>query len=167
MGVIVKRTVVLRAIVTDQLKQELDEELQRGIDEIDQRVRELDFRTQPYITDLQRTNIQQAMAIRKQVEAEKQRHQQLRNTLQERKQQLQELKDGDEVVRGTLESDVEVNEGDNLAELLGGVEILTKDEKVLEIRQRRIDEVEQEAASEIITDVSRVSDMGLDVSSQR
>ncbi len=167
MGVIVKRKVILRAIVTDQLKQELDEELQRGIDEIDQRIRQLDFRTQPYITDLQRTNIQQAIAFRKQVEAEKQRHQQLRSTLQERKQQVQELKDGDEIIRGTLESDVEVNEGDNLTELLGGVEIVIKDGQVMEIRQRRPAEVEEEEAPQIITDVSRVSDMGLDVSSQQ
>ena len=156
MGVIVKRTVILRAVVTDQLKQELDEELQRAIDEIDQRIRQLDFRSQPYITDLQRTNIQQAMAVRKQVEAENQRHQQVRNTLQERKQQVQQLENGDEVIRGTLEGEIEVNEGDNLAEVLGGVEIVTKDDEVVDIRQRPPAELEQEAAPAIITDVSNM-----------
>ena len=100
-GIIVKRTVILRSIVTDKLKQELDEELQRAIDEIDQRIQQIDFRTQPYITDLQRSNIQQAIAIRKQVETEKDRQQQVRDTLQQRKEQVQALQNGNEVIRGT------------------------------------------------------------------
>ena len=47
------------------------------------------------------------------------------------------LDNGAEVIRGTLESDVEVNEGDDLSVLLGGTEIVTKDDIVIEIRQRQ------------------------------
>ena len=152
--IIVKRTVILRSVVTDQLKQELDEELQRAIDEIDQRIQQIDFRTQPYITDLQRSNIQQAIAIRKQVETEKDKQRQVRDTLQQRKEQVQALQNGDEVIRGTLESQVEVQAGDNLAEILAGVEIVTKDDMVVEIRQRKLADLEQEQVPEIITDLS-------------
>lgn len=157
--VIVKRNVILRSIVTDKLKQELDEELQHGIDEIDQRIQQIDFRTQPYITDLQRTNIQQAMAIRKQVEAEKTKQQQLREQLRQRKEQIQALENGDEVIRGSLESQVEIEEGDNLTEVLAGVEIITEDDVVVEIRQRQIADLQQEDVPQIITDLTTNMDV--------
>ena len=153
-GVMVKRNVILRSVVTDKLKQDLQDELQHAVDEIDQRVRQIDFRTQPYITDLQRTNIQQAMAVRKQVETEKERQQQLRSGLQERQEQLKTLVNDDEVIRGALDSYIEIKEGDNLADVLGGVEIVTKDDLVIAIRERSMIDLQREAAPAIITDLS-------------
>ncbi|MBU0611107.1 MAG: YlqD family protein, partial [Armatimonadetes bacterium] len=107
MGVQVKRTVILRAIVTDELKQQVSEELQGAANEIEQRVQQLDFSTKAYITDLQRADLQRAMAVRKQIETEKQKQNELRDALLERKAQVAELENGQEVIRGTLESYVE------------------------------------------------------------
>jgi hypothetical protein len=135
-GVIVKRNVILRAIVTDQLKADVSAELQAAADEIEQRLEQLDFSTKAYITDLQRADLQRAMAVRKQIEAEKQKQTEVRDALLERKAMVAELENDTEVVRGTLESTVEVNVGDDLAVLLGGTEIVTKDDVVIEIRQR-------------------------------
>lgn len=141
MGVLVKRTVILRAIVTDELKSQVSQELQDAADEIEQRVQQLDFSTKAYITDLQRADLQRAMAVRKQIEAEKQKQTELRDALLERKAQVGELENDQEVIRGTLESFVEINEGDDLSVLLGGTEIVTKDNVVVEIRQRRPEEI--------------------------
>ncbi len=140
MGVVIKRNVILRSIVTDRLKEQLKEELQRSIEEIDQRIQQIDFRTQPYITELQRSNIQQAMAVRQQVNQEKEKQRSVREVLLGRIKQVEELELGEEIIRGTLESQVEVEEGDNLAEVLGGQEIVTKDDVVVEIRQRTVGE---------------------------
>lgn len=144
-GVLIKRTVVLRAIVTDQLKEQVSAELQAAADEVEQRVQQLDFSTKAYITDLQRADLQRAMAVRKQVEAEKQKQTELRDALMERKAEIAELENGTEVVRGTLESFVEISEGDDLAVIMGGTEIVTKDDKVVEIRQRRPEEILEQA----------------------
>ena len=149
MGVIIKRNVILRSIVTERLKEQLKEELQRSVDEIDQRVQQIDFRTQPYITELQRSNIQQAMAVRQQVEQEKQRQRGLREALLENMNQVEKLEEGQEITRGVLESEVEISEGDSLAEALSGQEIVTKDDVVVEIRQRALSE--EEATPTIIT----------------
>ncbi len=157
MGVVIKRNVILRSIVTEQLKKQLKEELQRNIDEIDQQIRQIDFRTQPYITELQRSNIQQAMAVRGQIEQEKERQRSVREALLGRMKQVEELELGEEVIRGTLESQMEVEEGDNLAEVLGGREIVTKDDVVVEIRQRAASE-EEEAPAIITTQASRAGD---------
>ncbi|MHB8994159.1 MAG: YlqD family protein [Armatimonadota bacterium] len=141
-GVLIKRNVILRAIVTDQLKEQVSTELQAAADEVEQRVQQLDFSTKAYITDLQRADLQRAMAVRKQIEAEKQKQTELRDALLERKAQVAELENGQEVVRGTLESFVEIKEGDDLAVLLGGTEIVSKDDIVVAVRQRRPEELE-------------------------
>ncbi len=152
-SVTIRRNVLLRSIVTDKLRKELSEELQNAADEVDQRVQQLDFQTRAYITDLQRTNLQQAMAVRKQIEAEKHRQQELRDALLERKAQVEELEDGAEVVRGTLESYVELSVGDNIAEVLGGIEIVTKDDVVVEIRQRQTVDEGEESVAQLIQEV--------------
>ena len=138
--VVVKRNVILRSIVTAKLREELSTELQDAATEVEQRMGQLDFQTKAYISDLQRTNLQQAIAVRKQVETEKKRQEELRDTLLERKAMVEELEDDTEVVRGTLESNVEIDVGDNIAEILGGIEIVTKDDEVVEIRKRSTDE---------------------------
>jgi len=152
-SVTVKRNVVLRSVVTENLRKELGRELENAAAEIDQRIEQIDFQTRAYITDLQRTDLQQAMGVRKQIEAEKQRQQELRDALLERKAQVEELEEGEEVVRGTLESFVEIEVGNSLAEVLGGVEIVAKDDEVIEIRQREILEQPEESVSQIIQDV--------------
>jgi DNA repair exonuclease SbcCD ATPase subunit len=150
-GITVKRNVILRAIVTDGLKEQVGRELQQAADEVSERLQQLDASTRAYITDLQRADLQRAMAVRKQIEAEKQKQVELRDALLERKAQIQELQNGTEVIRGTLEGFVEVNVGDDLALLLGGTEILTKDDQVLEIRMRSVlDEPEAQATPSII-----------------
>jgi len=161
MEVTIKRNVVLRAVVTPQLLEEITAELDHAIEEVDERLQQIDFSTKPYLTELQRTNLQQAIAVRKQIEAEKQKHTDLKDALTERKAQVAALADGEEIIRGTLESWATLQEGDNLAEVLAGVEVVVKDDVVVEIRQTEpvmipavTSGAPQSAASSIITDLS-------------
>jgi uncharacterized coiled-coil DUF342 family protein len=149
-SVTVKRNILLRAIVTDRLRQDVMQELQTAADEVAERVRELDQTGRRYITQLQTTDLQRAMALRQQVETEKKRQEQVREQLLARRQQVSEWKNGEEVVRGTMESLVEVNEGDNLAVLLGGTEIVVEDDIVKEIRQRSPEEVAASVVSALV-----------------
>ena len=159
MCVRIRRQVILRSIVTDQLKANLNRELDDAIAEIDDRLSQLDAQTRLYITELQRVDLQQAMTVRKRVEAEKKRQEEIRDALRERKQQVDVLDNGAEVIRGTLESDVEVNEGDDLSVLLGGTELVTKDDIVIEIRQR------QTLGDDGATDLSIPTQLSQDVQS--
>jgi hypothetical protein len=140
-SVIVRRSVLLRAIVTDKLRQEVSAELQEAADDIARRLEELDTAGRRYITDLQRTDLQRAMALRTQVETEKRRQQEVREQLLQRREAVGKWENGTEVVRGTIEGYVEVNEGDNLAVLLGGTEIVVEDDIVKAIRQLSPDEL--------------------------
>ncbi len=134
-SVTVKREVVLRAVVTDKLKQDLDKEFREAIDELDRRITQLDIGARQYVSELQRTNIQQAISVRQQIETEKRRYQQAKDELIQRQRQIEGLELGAEIVRGTLEGEAELKVGDNLQTALQGVEIVVKDDEVIEIRE--------------------------------
>jgi hypothetical protein len=100
-SVTIQREVVLRAIVTENLKEELDDEFAEAIDQIDQRITQLDVGARQYVTELQRTDMQQAMQVRQQIEAEKRRYRQAKDQLIQRQRQVEELEEGTEIIRGT------------------------------------------------------------------
>lgn len=135
MGIILKRQVLWRAIVTPRLKEEIAEELQAAADEIDQRVQQLEFSTKAYLTNLQRADLAQALEVRRQIEAEKKRQQAGRDEILRQKEQVAQLAEGTEIIRGVLEGFVEVDVGDDLPKALAGYEIVTKDGKIIEIRE--------------------------------
>lgn len=155
-SVTIKRDVILRAIVTEKLKEQLDEEFEEAIGQIDQRITQLDIGARQYITEMQRSDIQQAMALRQQIEAEKRRMRQAKDQLIQRQRAIAELELGSEIIRGTLESEAEISVGDNLQTALRGVEIVVKDDEVVEIRETEggisVDS-EEEVTPEVATEV--------------
>jgi len=134
-SVTIKRDVILRAVVTSGLKEQLDDEFAEAIEQIDQRITQLDIGARQYVTELQRTDIQQAMAVRQQIETEKRRYRQGKDELIQRQRQVAELEEGTEIIRGTIESWVDVAVGDNVQTALRGVEIVVSDDEIIEIRE--------------------------------
>lgn len=134
-SVTIKRDVVLRAIVTEGLKEELDGEFSEAIDQVDERLTQLDVGARQYVSELQRTDIQQAMAVRQQIETEKRRYRQAKDQLIQQQRRVAELEDGTEIVRGTIEGHTEISVGDNIQTVLRGVEVIVKDDEVVEIRE--------------------------------
>ena len=149
--VTIKREVVLRSIVTEGLKEELDNEFSDAIEQIDERLTQLDVGARQYVSELQRTDMQQAMAVRQQIETEKRRYRQAKDQLIQRQRQVAELEEGTEILRGTIESDAEISVGDNLQTALRGVEIVVKDHEVVEIRETEggISIAEQEVTPQV------------------
>ncbi|MGC9318555.1 MAG: YlqD family protein [Armatimonadota bacterium] len=155
-SVTIKRDIVLRAIVTENLKNELDDEFEEAIGQLDERITQLDIGARQYVTELQRSDIQQAMAVRQQIEAEKRRLRQAKDRLIQRQRAVQELETGTEIIRGTIESHTEVRVGDNLQTALRGVELVVKDDEIVEIRETEGGislEVEEEVSPEVDTEV--------------
>jgi len=155
-SVTIKRDVIMRAVVTDSLKEQLDEEFSDGIRQVDERITQLDVGARQYVTELQRSDIQQAMAVRQQVEAEKRRYRQVKDELIQRQRAIRELEVGSEVIRGTLEGEVEIRVGDNLQTALRGVEIVVRDDEVVEIRETEgglMIAAEQEVTPEVATQI--------------
>jgi len=131
----ITRPVALRVIVTEQFKQEMETELQGAVDSVQRRIDQIDFQARRVLADLQRTDINQAMQVRQQIEAEKGRQESARNELLERMKEIKALEMGSEFARGTVEGVVEIKEGDNFYDKLTQTEIVVKDGIVVEIRE--------------------------------
>lgn len=131
---ILKRQILLKAIVTEKLKQDLHESVVEAIKRVEEEQEELDRQSRRLMLELQRTDLNRAMAFRQQLDAEKRKRDDLKAALQEQMAEYSALSLGEEIARGTLEGDVEVRVGDNLEQKMGQAEIVVEDDLIKEIR---------------------------------
>src|SRR5947209_2580800 len=131
---ILNRQIVLKAIVTRRLKEELIAEVREAMDRVNETQDQLEMQSRRVMLELQRSDLNRAMAFRQQIDAEKRKHEDAKAELQEQLKEYQALELDIEIARGALEGEVEVKVGDNLMEKLGGAEILVKDDLIQEIR---------------------------------
>ncbi len=143
-----KRPVVLKAVVTDRLKEQTKEQLQKSIKQIDVELEQIDFQAKRLLPELEKQNLKQAMAVKNQIESEKQKREELRSRLNQTISEVSDWNIGDVVTQGTLESEVEVSLGDNLEEVLSA-EILIKDGKIIEMNQGA--EIDSDAIQETLS----------------
>jgi F0F1-type ATP synthase membrane subunit b/b' len=125
----------VRVIVTEEFKEEAKQELQQAAQEAQRRIEQMDVQSRRVLADLQRTDINQAMQARRQLEAERQRHDTVRQDIQRQLEEMEKLEIGSEYPRGTIEGVVDINEGDDLVKKLSGSEIVIKDNVVVEVRE--------------------------------
>jgi hypothetical protein len=130
----IKRPVTVVAIVTEQFKQQLINEVQEAIQQVDAGIEALDSQARRYLLQLQTADMAQAGAFRRQVDAEKAKQEGSKVELQARLAESQQLEINSEFPRGTLESFVDLKVGDNLIDRLGRAEIVVKDDVITEIR---------------------------------
>jgi F0F1-type ATP synthase membrane subunit b/b' len=121
--------------VTEDFKEELRTELQQAADETQRRIDQMELQSRRLLADLQRTDITQAMQVRRQIEAERQRQGALRQEIQRQIEEAAKLELGSEYPRGTIEGVVELSVGDDLFKKLSGSEIVVKDGEVVDIRE--------------------------------
>ncbi len=129
----VRRNVVVRAVVTPNLKERFIRELQASLDRISAEQRELEARTRRYL--LQSPTAEMASAIRQQVEIESRRYEVAKREIQDRMQEVERWREGDRVYYDTLEGVVELKVGDSLEEKLEGAEIVIQDGVIIDIKE--------------------------------
>lgn len=136
------RQVAVKAIVTENFKTQVGNEITRNLGQIDAELQQLEFKGKRAIADIEKRSGQplpmeakaQIDSIRQQVEAEKLRLLQLKEEMQGQSQALSELPLGSVVTQFTVENPVEVRIGENIFQRLEGGEILVKDGVIQEIR---------------------------------
>jgi len=135
MGITVRRSIGVTVIVTEQFKEELRAELQQAAEETQRRIDQMEIQSRRVLAGIQRTDLTQAMGARRQMEAERQRHDALKQDIARQIDEVGKLEIGSEYPRGTLEGVVEINEGDDLVTKATGSQIIVKDGIVVEIRE--------------------------------
>jgi len=131
---ILKRQVVFKSIVTEHLKEQLIAEVREAMGEVTEAQNELDRQSRRVMLELQRTDLNRAMAFRQQLDVEKRKQDDVKKDLEDRLAEYQALELNTEFVRGLLEGQVEIQPGDNMMQKLGQAEIIVKDDIVQEIR---------------------------------
>jgi predicted Holliday junction resolvase-like endonuclease len=131
---ILNRQIVLKAIVTPRLKESLIAEVNEAIERVNDTQDQLEAQSRRVMLELQRTDLNRAMSFRQQMEAEKRKHSDLKEELEERLKEYQALEMGTEFVRGVIEGQVDIQVGDNLMNKMSRAEILTEDDIIREIR---------------------------------
>jgi hypothetical protein len=136
------RQIAVRAIVTENFKSQVGNEINRNIQQIDAELQQVEFKGKRAMAQLEKqigavANPEirsQIETIRAQMESEKGRLQQLKEDMQAQSQALAELPLGAVVTQFTVENPVDVRVGENIFQRLEGGEILVKDGVIQEIR---------------------------------
>jgi len=136
-GLVLKRTVNVKVIVTPAWQDEAQKQLQNQVNQIDSQLAQLEQQGQRAIGEIQKQGsiqaAQQIENINQQVNQKKNELLQNKNQMLQQMQQVQLLELGQEVVQAQMESFFEVKEGDNLVEKLN-VEVVLRDGVIEEIR---------------------------------
>ena len=136
-GLVLKRPVNVKVIVTPAWQEEAQKQLQNQVNNIDQQLLQLEQQGQRAIAEIQKQGSlqanQQVENIQQQVNQKKNELLQNKNQMLQQMQQVQLLELGQEVVQAQMESFFEVKEGDNLVEKLN-IEVVLRDGVVEEIR---------------------------------
>jgi hypothetical protein len=136
------RQIAVRAIVTENFKNQVGQEIQRNLQQIDAELQQLEFKAKRAIVDIEKRTAgavttearTQVDSIRQQVETEKARLSQMKDEMTSQLQALAELPIGSVITQFTVENPVEVRVGENIFQRLEGGEILVKDGVIQEIR---------------------------------
>jgi seryl-tRNA synthetase len=136
------RQIAVRAIVTENFKNQVGQEIQRNLQQIDAELQQLEFKAKRAIVDIEKRSGGAASAegkaqmesIRQQVDTEKVRLSQMKDEMTGQLQALAELPIGSVITQFTVENPVEVRVGENIFQRLEGGEILVKDGVIQEIR---------------------------------
>lgn len=140
-SLVLKRSINLKVVVTPRWKEEVQQQLQKQIDQLDNQLQQLDSQGESAIAQLQSQSAnlpqeqlqKQIASISAQVNQKKAQAMEKKNQALGQIQQIQLLEIGQEVNQGQLDSFVRVEPGDNLVQKMS-VEILLRDGIVEEIR---------------------------------
>ena len=133
-----KMPVTVKAKLTEKLKTKLLKELDENLSRVELELQQIAIQEKRVLqeNDVQEPtpeDINRLSAIRQHFAEERGKRMQFRAEATKRKEDLEKLAIGAEIVQGTLERQVDVHVGDDMRELMN-VEVLVEDDKIIAIR---------------------------------
>jgi hypothetical protein len=128
-----KCPVTIKAKVTEDLKKQLAADIQEAIKRTDMELQQIEFHGKRIMAEQAKTDAQGLVAIRQQIDAEKQKRFEFKNHMLEKLKETAQLEIGAEIVQGNMDRLITVSVGDDLNKLMN-MEILIEDGKILAFR---------------------------------
>jgi seryl-tRNA synthetase len=136
------RQIPVKAIVTENFKTQVGNEIKRNLEQLDAELQQLEFKSKRSIADIEKKfsgkladdTKEQIETIKTQLETERNRLTQLKSELQEQGNALSKLAVNSIVTQFTVENLVEVRVGENIFQRLEGGAIIVRDGVIEEIQ---------------------------------
>lgn len=132
--IVAKRYANVVALLTESLRAQMLAEVDAALDDLHLQGQQLEFQQRRAIAELQRTNVHRLVEARKEMDDAKEKHEATQRELTEQRAQIEALKLDTLVARGQIETQVELKVGDNLAQKLSALELVVRDDVIVEIR---------------------------------
>jgi len=125
MGIDISRKISVKSIVTPELKEELDKQMQDAEVQIKQNLTALNERL---------LQVADNEPVRMQIQNEMQKMSFQEKEIQKKKREIEALEFGQEFLQGQIEAKTEIELGDNLFEKLTRAEIVVNNGEIVEFR---------------------------------
>ncbi len=132
-SITIKCPVTIKAKVTEDLKSRMAAEIQEAIKRADIELQQIEFHAKRIMVEQAKQDAQGLVALRQQVDGEKQKRIEFKNQMLEKLKETAKLEIGSEVGQGTLDRIVPVSIGDDLHKIIN-TEILLEDGKIIAFR---------------------------------
>ncbi|WP_245690493.1 YlqD family protein [Sporolituus thermophilus] len=132
-SITLKCPITIKAKVTEELKSRLAAEIQDAIKKADMELQQIEFHAKRLMAEQAKQDAQGLVALRQQIDAERQKRIEFKNHMLERLKETAQLEIGAEIVQGSMERIVTVSVGDDLHKIMGA-EILLEDGKIIAFR---------------------------------
>ncbi len=130
MGILVKRSVRVKVVMTDEFKTRRTRELRAAIAKLDVIRKRLEFE----LARVSKASGGETSSVAERLRVELRNNERARTALAKDLETIETLELGAEYERGLIEGLVEINVGDDFSKL-ASCEIVVKDDKVIEIRE--------------------------------
>jgi YlqD protein len=132
---LIRQPVSVKIVLTEQTKQQILNEQRRQIEQLTNELDQIEHQGKQALEQAMAQGGAAAQELRQQIEQQRNQRLEQREQLIQQIQQIQQLELGTELQNMTVETNVEVNVGDDWGRILMGSEIVVRDGIVQEIRR--------------------------------
>lgn len=127
--------VSVKMVITDKSKEKIVNEFALSIQQLQLELEQLQFQHKKLLYEAQKRGAEAVKIVQEKIASEKLKRVEKIDKLFIQLEQVNKLKNGNEILHSTLETEVEVNIGDNFDELNHPKEIVVKDGYIVDIRR--------------------------------
>lgn len=130
----VKRPVLIKMILTEKVRTQLQEDYQNRIRRLETEMEQLHFQSKKLLQDAAKKGPEAHKVVYNRLQQEEKARKEKIKQFAELLSQLSVLPEGSEMVHSELETEVEVKVGDRWDKLIGKAEVIVSDGVIVEIR---------------------------------
>ncbi|MDI6861233.1 MAG: YlqD family protein [Caldisericia bacterium] len=131
---LIKRQVLVKSFVTEDLKKDLIERFNKLIELSEKRISEIVSEEKKLLLTAPTLEPAYLQAVKNKIKEQKEEEERIKENLIKERENIKLLKDGEFYLHGVVEGFVDVNIGDDFWKKIQETEIILRDGKVVEIR---------------------------------